>query len=100
MLLRIKIKNFRSFYEETEFDMFPNPKRTSFPNHVYSDQKIPLLKQAAFYGANGSGKSNFIEAFNFLRSFVVKKDFMKRMSVSRYVFRLIEKENLDPICYT
>ena len=100
MLLRIKIKNFRSFYEETEFDMFPNPKRTSFPNHVYFDQKIPLLKQAAFYGANGSGKSNFIEAFNFLRSFVVKKDFMKRMSVSRYVFRLIEKENLDPICFT
>lgn len=100
MLLRIKIKNFRSFYEETEFDMFPNPKRTSFPNHVYSDQKIPLLKQAVFYGANGSGKSNFIEAINFLKSFVVDKDFMKRMSVSRYVFRLIEKENLDPICFT
>ncbi len=100
MLLRIKIKNFRSFYEETDFDMFPNPKRTSFPNHVYSDQKIPLLKQAAFYGANGSGKSNFIEAFNFLKSFVVDKDFMKRITVSRYVFRLIEKENLDPICFT
>jgi len=100
MLLRIKIKNFRSFYEETVFDMFPNPKRTSFPDHVYADQKIPLLKQAAFYGANGSGKSNFIEAINFLKSFVVKKDFMKRMSVSRYVFRLIEKENLDPICFT
>lgn len=100
MLLRIKIKNFRSFYEETEFDMFPNPKRTSFPNHVYSDQKIPLLKQAAFYGANGSGKSNFIEAINFLKSFVIDKDFMKRITVSRYVFRLIEKENLDPICFT
>ena len=100
MLLRIKIKNFRSFYEETVFDMFPNPKRTSFPDHVYADQKIPLLKQAAFYGANGSGKSNFIEAINFLRSFVVDKDFMKKLSVSRYAFRLIEKENVDPISFT
>lgn len=100
MLLRIKIKNFRSFYEEMVFDMFPNPKRTTFPDHVYSDQKIPLLKQAAFYGANGSGKSNFIDAIFFIKSFAIEKDFLKNLAFDKYKFLLTEKENKDPICFT
>lgn len=88
MLLRLKIKNFLSFFEETTFDMFPNPKRTSFPNHVYGDMAIPLLKQAAIYGANGSGKSNFIKAISFLKSFVTNEDFLKNVDLEEYIFQL------------
>jgi len=65
MLLRFKIKNFLSFYEETVFDMFPNVKREKFQHHIYTNMEVPLLKQAAIYGANGSGKSNFIQALTF-----------------------------------
>ena len=88
MLLRLKIKNFLSFFEETTFDMFPNPKRTSFPNHIYGDLAVPLLKQAAIYGANGSGKSNFIKAISFLNSFVTNEDFLKNVDLEDYIFQL------------
>jgi AAA15 family ATPase/GTPase len=71
MLLRFKIKNFLSFQDETTFDMFPNPKRENLIHHVYTNMKVPLLKQAAIYGANASGKSNFIKAVNFLHEFVI-----------------------------
>lgn len=92
MLLRLKIRNFLSFYEETVFEMFPNPKRTSFPNHIYSDMEIPLLKQAAIYGANGSGKSNFIKAIWFIKSFVTKEDFLKKIDLENYRFQLVKEK--------
>ncbi|MBB3187796.1 AAA family ATPase [Microbacter margulisiae] len=88
MLLRLKIKNFLSFFEETTFDMFPNPKRTSFPNHIYDEMTVPLLKQAAIYGANGSGKSNFIKAISFIKSFVTNEDFLKNVDLEDYIFQL------------
>jgi len=88
MLLRLKIKNFLSFFEETVFDMFPNPKRASFPNHIYTEMTVPLLKQAAIYGANGSGKSNFIKAIAFIKSFVTNEDFLKNVDLEYYIFQL------------
>jgi len=88
MLLRLKIKNFLSFFEETVFDMFPNPKRASFPNHIYGEMTVPLLKQAAIYGANGSGKSNFIKAIGFIKSFVTNEDFLKNVDLEDYIFQL------------
>ena len=60
MLLRVTIQNMLSFYNKTTFDMFPNPKREGFINHINTDEKIPLLKHALIYGANGSGKSLLI----------------------------------------
>jgi len=91
MLLRLKIKNFLSFYEESVFDMFPNPKRTSFPNHIYNNMKVPLLKQAAFYGANGAGKSNFVKALIFLRNFATDENFLKKVTLEDYFFQLTDR---------
>lgn len=88
MLLRLKIRNFLSFFEETTFDMFPNPKRVSFPNHIYGEMTVPLLKQAAVYGANGSGKSNFIKAVSFLKSFVTDENYLKNIDLEDYIFQL------------
>jgi len=88
MLLRLKIRNFLSFFEETIFDMFPNPKRASFPNHIYGEMKVPLLKQAAIYGPNGSGKSNFIKAIWFINSFVTDEDFLKKVDLDEYIYQL------------
>lgn len=36
MLLRLVIQNFLSFDDVMQFDMFPNMKRTSLSNHVYT----------------------------------------------------------------
>lgn len=93
MLLRFKIKNFLSFYEETEFDMFPNIKREKFSHHIYAEKEVPLLKQAAIYGANGSGKSNFIKAFDFLRGFVMDENFLKSVDLDDYIFQLTKEKS-------
>lgn len=71
MLYRIIIRNYRSFADCTEFNMFHDPERTMLPKHVYRKGITPLIKTCAIYGANGSGKTNLISAFGFLRNFVV-----------------------------
>lgn len=96
MLLRFTIKNFLSFYDEVVFDMFPNPKRERLTSHIYRDVKIPVLKQAAIYGANGSGKSNFVKAVLFLKSIVTVKDFIKNTDLNRCRFQLADN-NEEPI---
>ena len=91
MLLRFKIQNFLSFYKETSFDMFPNTKREKLLHHIYN-QEVPLLKQAAIYGANGAGKSNFVKALRFLRLFVKEEDFLKNIDIEDYFFQLVAKK--------
>jgi AAA15 family ATPase/GTPase len=93
MLLRFKIKNFLSFHEEAVFDMFPNIKRPTFSHHIYTDIEVPLLKQAVIYGANGSGKSNFIKALIFLREFVTRENFLKSVDLDDYIFRLTNEKS-------
>lgn len=93
MLLRFKIKNFLSFYEETVFDMFPNIKREKFSHHIYTEMAVPLLKQVAIYGANGSGKSNFIKAVDFLRGFVMHENFLKFVDLDDYIFQLTKEKS-------
>jgi len=73
MLIRFHVENFLSIKEETEFSLIPG--RT----YQHSDHKIPavsggdfeLLKLAAIFGANASGKSNFIKAVAFARNYIV-----------------------------
>lgn len=64
MLIELKFRNFLSFKEETQFLM---TRVNSFKEHVETnviktDKEFELLKTAAIYGSNGSGKSNFIRA--------------------------------------
>ena len=97
MLLRLKVKNFLSFYEETTFDMFPNLKRTTFQNHIYQDMEIPLLKQAAIYGANGSGKSNLLDTIKLIKFFAIEKDYLKKVNIPLNKFQLAGNMNNAPI---
>jgi len=69
MLLRFVVTNFLSFAEETEFTMFPANFKIH-KGHIYHTREVDLLKAAAIYGANGSGKSNFVKAVSFLREVV------------------------------
>ncbi len=98
MLLRLKVKNFLSFGEEMTFDMFPNLKRTTLQNHIYhKNMKVPLLKQAAIYGANGSGKSNLLQAMEFLQLFANKQNSLSPEIVNNYKFRLKDGDKKEPI---
>ena len=98
MLLRLIIKNFLSFHDEQVFDMFPNPKRERFINHVYTEGPVPVMKQAAVYGANASGKSNLIKAFSFLKGFVTDKDFSRKVDLEDYRYHLSGKDEPYELC--
>lgn len=96
MLLRVILENFLSFDEPVQFDMFPNAKRTTFAEHIYS-QDVPVLKQAAIYGANGAGKSNLVQGIAFLRRFAVEKDFLSKVELSRYFYQLKDNAEIEPM---
>lgn len=97
MLLRVSASNLFSFYKEITFDMFPNPRRTAFQNHVYTNMRVPLLKQASIYGANGSGKSNLLYVVDFIKKFATQKEYYKKLPPRLNKFRLIREKNNDPI---
>lgn len=96
MLLRVSFRNVFSFYRETEFDMFHNPERKMFPHHINTKEQIPLLKHALIYGANGSGKSNFVKLMYFLQSFVTKEHFLDTVAIKNISFQLV-CSNKEPV---
>lgn len=93
MLLRVSFQNILSFYDKTTFDMFPNPKREIFPTHINEKGQIPLLKNALIYGANGSGKSNFVKVTQFLKSFVTIDNYLEKIDVNDLFFQLVRLNN-------
>ena len=75
MLIRFNVKNFLSFAEREdggseEFSMIAGKVRNK-KEHVYDNEKIKLLKFAAIYGANASGKSNLVKAMDYMRRIVL-----------------------------
>jgi hypothetical protein len=92
------MRNFLSFYGETQFDMFPNPKRTSLAEHIYNKgYDVPVLKQAAIFGHNGAGKSNVIKGLEFIREFARNKDFVKNIEVEKFFYQLVPNPYASPI---
>ena len=67
MLLRLTVGNFRSFDAETEMPMVSSSKIRMMPDHVIHSNDVKLLKHAAVYGANASGKTNLIDCFRFIQ---------------------------------
>lgn len=67
MLLRFVVSNFLSFSEEVKFNCFPYKRYKTHRHHIYITSEIDLLKTSAIYGANGSGKSNWVKALEYLR---------------------------------
>lgn len=97
MLLRLILENFLSFDTAQEFNMFPNLKRKTAAQRVYSGKRVPLLKQAAIYGNNAAGKSNLIKGVEFLRRFAVEDTFLSEERIARSAFRLREQSTQRPI---
>jgi predicted ATPase len=68
MLIEFSVSNFRSFREKQTFSMVAAPRLKKGDNvfkPIVKGEKLPdLLKVAAIYGANASGKSNLIKAFD------------------------------------
>lgn len=98
MILRIILRNFLSFDDEVQFDMFPNMKRTSLSGHIsLAAGSLPILKMAAIYGSNGAGKSNLVKALEFIRAFALDKDFIKNIELQKFFYLLKQDATKDPI---
>mgnify|MGYP005956641581 CR=1 FL=1 len=71
MLVQFKMKNVLSFKEETIFDMTAISAYKEHPSNLIDiDKKEKFLRVAAIYGANASGKSNFVWALQLFRRIV------------------------------
>jgi AAA15 family ATPase/GTPase len=67
MIIDFQVSNFRSLRDTMEFTLragsFGSKIDNTFNVNFVNDVSISLLKTAVIYGANASGKSNFIKAF-------------------------------------
>lgn len=73
MIIQFSMKNIRSFKDEAILDMSSIP---AYKEHVYNLMEVPsgdkLLRVAAIYGANASGKSNLYLGMRIFQDIVVQ----------------------------
>lgn len=67
MLIRVTVENFKSFDERVELSMVSSSKIRKHPRHVVMVRGAKVLRHAAVYGANASGKSNLIASLRFVQ---------------------------------
>lgn len=69
MLLEFRCSNHKSIKEKVNFSMIAGSDTTS-EELLKEFGNFRVLRTAVIYGANGSGKSNFISALSFMRDLV------------------------------
>ena len=75
MLIEFRVKNFRSLRDEQVLSMVASSDKSLLDTHAADTglKAVPhLLRSAAVYGANASGKSNLIKALQYMRGVVVE----------------------------
>lgn len=71
MIVEFSVANYLSFKESVTLSMVSSTNREFSNTHVFqTDNEMKLLKSAAIYGANGSGKSNICKALSFMLNFI------------------------------
>ena len=103
MLIGFSVGNYKSFKETVTLSMvvssITEDDRELDENNLFQiNHKLNLLKSAAIYGANASGKSNFVAAINFMKWFVLNSS--KETQVSEAIdieaFRLSTETETEP----
>lgn len=85
MLIRFSVENYRSFKDRQVFSMIA-AKHTRHPSHVINIGDKRILKGSFIFGANASGKSNFVKAISFARRLVMVG--LKPGNISKDYFRI------------
>lgn len=102
MLLQFSVKNFRTFKDKAVLSLIATnyDKETRETENIYSDKVfgLRLLKSAVIYGANASGKSKLVAAFDFMRYFVINssKESQKGEAIDVHPFRLSDETENEP----
>lgn len=72
MLIQFNFKNYKSFRGQASLDMSATSIKEHPYNLIVNSKGEEYLKVAAIYGANASGKTSLIDAFDFMRTFVIE----------------------------
>ena len=70
MLIRFSCRNFKTFKDEAVIS-FSASKITEYSSHVMTDCKESVLHVSVIYGAYGTGKTAFLEAFRYMTRYVI-----------------------------
>lgn len=69
MLVGVTFENYMSFYNQAQFALTVDSTEERYKDiNTFKTPYGRLLKNALVYGANGSGKSNFVDALNFIKT--------------------------------
>lgn len=102
MLIQFRFKNFKSFRDDTILDLSAT-KITEYSDRIISVGYEKILPTAAVFGANASGKSNVIEAFRYMVTYVIesfsyggdpeeKKTKRKKLKYTPFLFDTTSRE--------
>ena len=94
MLIRFQIKNLYSFEEETEFNLLTNDSEL-LPHHKKHANGVDFLRLSAIYGANASGKSNFVKGIALLKEMIKRGRVVD--NTNDYKFKLSKEALTKPI---
>jgi AAA15 family ATPase/GTPase len=77
VLVEFRVKNFKSIRDEQTLSMAATSDKLLEDTHVLKPEGISqrLLKSAAIYGPNAGGKSNLLQALDFMKAKVVEGAF-------------------------
>jgi uncharacterized protein len=103
MLIEFSVGNYRSFKEKVTFSMVAanlvSQDKDLDTNNVFAvDKELSLVKSAAIYGANASGKSNLAKALQFMKWFMVNssKETQSTEAIGVERFRLSTETDNQP----
>lgn len=99
MLIEFTVSNFRSILSPQTLSMVADSKKDLLQSNTFAIQpnsKLRLLRSAVIYGANASGKSNFMRAMAFMKNFVLKGSYetgdKQEINITPFAFRKSEEQ--------
>lgn len=96
MLVGFTFENFASFYNSTEFAMTVSGNDSRYKElNTFSTPHGELLKSCFMYGANGSGKTNFINALAFMKYIITSELDVQSRIISKPNYFLFNNASKD-----
>lgn len=100
MLIDFTVSNWKSFSQETSFNLIASRERQygDTLSSIDGFRSLKVVPAAAMYGGNASGKTCFFEALAFLKRFVVE-GFGVGETIPVEPFRLDEDQRIEPTLF-
>lgn len=100
MLIMFKVKNFTSIKDEVRLDLRATTYKQHMSHLLQVSDDLKLLKTTAIYGANASGKSNFIAAMFFMEKYIFDQFISRTKDDAVNGMETVREIDLDPFTLT